>query len=63
MFALGIKFAQVTLMTENAEVKYDPELIEASVIVNLINDLGYDSQLIDHKKVGQTFVEIAVSFS
>lgn len=48
-------------MTEKAEVKYDPKLIDASLIADLINDLGYDSQLIDHKKVGQTFVEIAVS--
>ena len=43
----GIKGVQVALLTERAEVKFDPEYLIPSQICNIISDLGFGAKLLE----------------
>jgi P-type Cu+ transporter len=43
----GIKNVQIALLTEQAEIKYSPDNIIPSQILNLIDNLGYEAKLLE----------------
>ena len=61
-FFAGIKNVLVNLMSQKAEVKYDPAYIMPSQIANEITDLGYPSTVIESSAAGQATVNVTVCF-
>lgn len=47
LFNLGVKSITVVLMFLKADVVYDANLINASEIATAIEDLGFDTQVLD----------------
>jgi Cu+-exporting ATPase len=54
----GIISAQVALITEKAEIKYNPEYLIPSQIVCMIQEIGFGAKLLDSEKNGITHVEL-----
>lgn len=44
----GVKFALVALLSQKAEVKYNPMLVQPSQLVELINGIGFNASIIDN---------------
>lgn len=59
----GVKNVLVALMSQKAEVKYDPAYILPSQIGNKICALGFGATLLESESLGQSAVEIIVSIS
>lgn len=60
---LGIHSVLVALLAQRAEVKYDPEYLLPTQIVNQINDLGFRAQLLDTATGGNAILDVHVCFS
>ncbi len=56
----GIVSVQVALLTEKAEVKYNPEYLIPSQVVSLIHDMGFGAKLLDSEKNGVGTVELHI---
>ena len=56
----GIVNAQVALLTEKAEVKYNPEYLIPSQIVSLVHDMGFGAKLLDSEKNGVGVFELHI---
>lgn len=56
----GILGAQVALLTEKAEIKYNPEYLIPSQIVNMIQEMGFGAELLDNEKNGIGNLELNI---
>jgi Cu+-exporting ATPase len=56
----GIVSVQVALLTEKAEVKYNPEYLIPSQVVALIQEMGFGAKLLDSEKNGIGTVELHI---
>lgn len=54
----GIIEVQIALLTEKAEIKFNPEYLIPSQIASLIQQLGFGARLLDHKVSGDDSVEV-----
>ncbi|XP_014781705.1 copper-transporting ATPase 1 isoform X2 [Octopus bimaculoides] len=57
----GVKNVLVALMSQKAEVKYDPAYILSSQIGNKISALGFGATLLESESLGQSAVEIIIT--
>ncbi|GAB1602862.1 copper-transporting ATPase 1-like isoform X1 [Argonauta hians] len=57
----GIKNVLVALMSQKAEVKYDPAYILPSQIANKISALGFGATLLESENLGKSTVEIIIT--
>eukprot|EP00850_Spirogloea_muscicola_P000144 SM000001S04546 [mRNA] locus=s1:856403:861068:- [translate_table: standard] len=55
----GVLRASVALATEQAEVEYDPELVDPKAIVGAIEDAGFDGELLATGEVDRVVLNIA----
>jgi len=55
----GIKNVNVNLLSESAEVEYDPEIIDPTKILDLVDDIGYKAEEISENTAGE--VQLAIS--
>eukprot|EP00850_Spirogloea_muscicola_P017926 SM000159S01757 [mRNA] locus=s159:74244:78897:- [translate_table: standard] len=55
----GVLRASVALATEQAEVEYDPELVDAKAIVGAIEDAGFAGELLATGEVDRVVLNIA----
>lgn len=59
---LGIHTVLVALLAQRAEVKYDPERFLPNQIAALINNLGFQAELLDNAGRGQETMDVNVSW-
>jgi Cu+-exporting ATPase len=56
----GVVSVNVALLTEKAEVKYNPEYLIPSQVVSLIQEMGFGAKLLDAEKNGIASVELHI---
>ena len=56
----GVKGVLVNLMSQKAEVKYDPAYLMPNQIANRISELGYEATVLESETSGQNTVDLLV---
>lgn len=51
----------VSLMAGKAEVKYDPDVVNAAAVTHLIEDLGFGAKLMEDNAVTHGKLDLTVS--
>lgn len=59
----GIHSVLVSLLGQRAEIKYNPEKILPSQIVTLVNNLGFEGELLEAAARGMEMIDINVRFT